>query len=65
VVFPAQYSKNIEAIYTLIITPGSVTDFTSRNFFVGWLHSFQENPASTAIDENVYYLQFQWNSRDK
>jgi hypothetical protein len=65
VVFPAQYSKNIEAIYTLIITPGSVADFRSRNFFVGWPHSFQENPASPTIDENVDYLQLQGNSRDK
>ena len=65
VVFPAQYSKNIEAIYTLIITPGSVRDFTSKNFFVGWPHSFQENPANPTIDENTDYLQFQGNSRDK
>jgi hypothetical protein len=65
VVFPAQYSKNIEAMYTLVITPGSVADFTSRDFFVGWPHSFQANPASPTIDQNNDYLHLQGNSKDK
>ena len=65
VVFPAQYSKIVEEKYTLIVTPGSTRDFISSNFFIGWPHSFQENPANPETNSTSDHFQSEGQSNDK
>lgn len=43
-VYPKQYSTEIETLYDLIITPGSINDFKRGENFVGFPHAVNPNP---------------------
>lgn len=49
VVFPLQYKTAVEEKYSLVITPGSVLDFKSQEFFVGWPYRFNLNPSKPSV----------------
>ena len=51
-VYPKQYSPEIEALYDLIITPGSVKDFKKGENFTGFPHSVQPNPLQPSLIHN-------------
>jgi hypothetical protein len=63
-VYPKQYSHKIEALYDLIITPGSVQDFKKGRDFIGFPHSIQPNPSQPSLIYNVHDLNTVINSLD-
>jgi hypothetical protein len=64
-VYPKQYSHKIEALYDLIITPGSVEDFKKGKDFIGFPHSIQPNPSQPSLIHNGHNLNSVINSLDK
>ena len=73
-VYPAQFTKKIESLYDLVLTPGQPG--TSRQEFIRWPYQFQKNPLQpdlivtalsdvlkTQIENGVYSFQ-NWSKRE-
>lgn len=64
-VYPKQYSPEIETLYDLIITPGSVKDFKRGENFTGFPHAVQPNPLQPSSTHNYLESEYVNNFSEK